>query len=188
MTTKTNSSTKLKNIFLIICAVAGLIGLVMEGRQYLQTNKINSVLSTGKLLKNEAYPLESKFSSAYYQGKNKDYKHAVQTYTQLLEDKAKSGAALTVKQKANIQYNIGNNLLSAGLYRSLNDDGTLSDESKYSFLQARIAYEHALRTAPNMLSAKFNLSLLNSIMPKNMNSTTKEKSGVELSNLPVGLP
>lgn len=188
MTTLTNSSIKLKNIILIICAVVGLIGLLMEGKQYIHTNKINSVLSAGKLLKNKAYPLESKFSAAYYQGKNKDYKHAVQTYTQLLEGKAKSAKPLTTKQKANIQYNIGNNLLSVGLYRSLNDDGSLSDESKYSFLQARIAYEHALRTTPSMLTAKFNLSLLNSIMPTNMKSATKEKSGVELSNLPVGLP
>lgn len=179
-------SVRLKNILLAICVLIGLIGLFLEGKQFLHTNQINNVLSAGKLLKNDAYRLESKFSAAYYQGKNKDYKHAVQTYTQLLE--AKSVAPLSHQQKANIQYNIGNNLLSDGLYRSLNDDGSLSDDAKYSFLQARIAYEHALRTAPAMLDAKFNLSLLNSVIPTNMKSTTKEKSGVELSNLPVGLP
>jgi len=188
MTAKKNSSIKLKNIILIIGIVIGLAGLLMEGKQYIHTNEINSFLSTGRLLKNEAYPFKSKFSSAYYQGNNKDYKHAIQTYTQLLERKAKSAKPLTPNQKVLIQYNIANNLLSAGLYRSLNDDGSLSDESKYSFLQARIAYEHALRTAPTMLAAKFNLSLLNSIIPTNIKSTTKEKSGVELSNLPVGLP
>jgi len=186
--TTTQSSTKFKNGLLAICVLVGLIGLFIEGKQYLETSKINTILRSGKLLKNEAYPLESKFSAAYYQGKNKDYKHAVQTYTQLLEAKAKSAVPLSREQKANIQYNIGNNLLSDGLYRSLNDDGSLSDDAKYSFLQARIAYEHALRTAPDMLDAKFNLSLLNAVIPTNMKSTTKEKSGVELSNLPIGLP
>lgn len=188
--TTTNASTrvKLKNFTLALCALAGLIGLFVQGKQYLNTNKINSALSTGKLLKNDAYPFESKFSAAYYQGTNKDFKHAVQTYTQLLEAKAKSAEPFSYQQKANIQYNIGNNLLSDGLYRSLNDDGSLSDDAKYSFLQARIAYEHALRTAPNMKEAKFNLSLLNAVIPTNMKSTTKEKSGVELSNLPIGLP
>jgi mxaK protein len=182
------SSMKLKNIILLIGAVIGLIGLFVAGKQYLHINEINSVLSAGKLLKDDAYPLKSKFSAAYYQGENKDYKHAVQTYTQILEEVAKFTTPLNTQQIANIQYNIGNNLLTSGIHRKLNDDGSLNDESKYSFLQARIAYEHAQRTAPDMLAAKFNLSLLNSIIPTNMKSTAKEKSGVELSNLPVGLP
>ncbi len=188
MTTKINSKIKLKNIILLSCAVIGLIGMFFVGKQYLSTKSINDVLRSDQLLKNEAYPLESKFTSAYYQGENKDFKHAVQTYMQLLERKTNTENPLSKQQKANIQYNIGNNLLSAGLYRTLNDDGSLKDESKYSFLQARIAYEQALRTSPNMLNAKFNLSLLNAIMPTNMKSTPKERSGVELSNLPVGLP
>jgi len=182
------SRVKLKNILLFICVIIGLLGMLIEGKKNLSTSEINATLRSGQLLKNEAYPLESKFSSAYYQGQNRDYKHAVQTYMQLLEGKTTTTKQLNDHQKANIQYNIGNNLLSAGLYQALNDDGSLQDEAKFSFLQAKMAYEHALRISPEMLIAKFNLSLLNSITPDNMKSATKEKSGVELSNLPVGLP
>jgi len=36
--------------------------------------------------------------------------------------------------------------------------------------------------------AKFNLSLLLSVLPADMKHGEKEQSGMELSNLPIGLP
>jgi mxaK protein len=41
---------------------------------------------------------------------------------------------------------------------------------------------------PDSGKAKFNLSLLNLVIPLANQSTPKDKSGVELSNLPIGLP
>lgn len=72
--------------------------------------------------------------------------------------------------------------------RRVNDDGTLKEEAFYSFSQAKIAYEQSLRMNPSLSVAKFNLSLLNSIIPLNMKSGVKDQSAVELSNLLVGLP
>jgi mxaK protein len=70
----------------------------------------------------------------------------------------------------------------------LNDDGSLKEESKYSFTQAKAAFEQSLRLNPEDRRAKFNLSLLNSVTPINMKNAPKDQSGVELSNIPVGLP
>jgi mxaK protein len=76
----------------------------------------------------------------------------------------------------------------SGLSRDLNEDGSLKDESKYSFTQARVAYEQSLKLNPDNRLAKFNLSLLNSVLPINMINGLKDQSGQELSNLPIGLP
>jgi mxaK protein len=177
----------IKNILLLAMVIIGLVGVIVEGSQYLSKTGVNKTLTAGKILKNKDYPFYEKFSAAYFQGNNKDYKHAVQTYTQLIDSKSK--VTIPSKEaKASIQYNIANNLLLKGLSRKLNEDGSLKDESKFSFLQARVGYEQSLRLNPNARNAKFNLSLLNAIMPSNMRSKPKEKSGVELSNTPIGLP
>jgi mxaK protein len=55
-------------------------------------------------------------------------------------------------------------------------------------MQAKAAFEQSLRLNPENRRAKFNLSLLNSVTPINMKSAPKDQSGVELSNIPVGLP
>ena len=68
------------------------------------------------------------------------------------------------------------------------DDGTLKDEARYAFSQARMGYEQALRTDPALRAAKFNLTLLHGVMPAGTKGAAKEQSGMELSNLPIGLP
>jgi mxaK protein len=55
-------------------------------------------------------------------------------------------------------------------------------------MQAKASFEQSLRLNPDNRRAKFNLSLLNSVIPINMKNAPKDQSGVELSNTPIGLP
>jgi mxaK protein len=173
---------KRKNIVFGLLLVSGLAGSAFEAYQTWKIDKVNQSLLTGQPIADEAYPYQKKFAAAYDQGQHQDYKHAVQTYGQLLE------SLPVASEQARIQFNIANNLFLSGLIRRLNDDGTLKDEAKYAFSQARTAYEQALRLDPDSRPAKFNLSLLHNVMPASMKGATKEQSGMELSNLPIGLP
>ena len=94
----------------------------------------------------------------------------------------------SLADQAKIQYNIGNNLFVFGLIRSINEDGTLQDEARYAYTQAKMAYEQSLRIEPQDHAAKFNLSLLHSVMANKMKPAPKDQSTMELSNLPIGLP
>ncbi len=175
------------NAALTGCLLVGLAGTGYELYQYQNIQRINSTLQAGQVLKDDAYPLLEKFSAAYFQGSNQDFKHAIQSYGQLLDTQSKYGVLEPMLQ-SRIQYNIATNLFLSGLSRNLNDDGSLKEESKYSFTQAKMAFEQSLRLNPGHRQAKFNLSLLNSIVPINIKSAPKDQSGVELSNLPIGLP
>jgi mxaK protein len=143
---------------------------------------VNNLIATEQLVKNEAYPYLQKFTAAYDQGNKKDYKHAVQTYGQILE------TSPSLAYQAKIQYNIGNNLFVFGLIRRINEDGTLQDEARYAYTQAKMAYEQSLRIEPQDRATKFNLSLLHSVMANKMKPAPKDQSTMELSNLPIGLP
>lgn len=171
-----------KNIIFGLLVLAGSIGSTYEAYQCWSMDRINRALLAGQPITDAAYPYQAKFSAAYDQGEHQDYKHAVQTYGQLLE------TSPSVNEQARIQFNIANNLFLSGLSRRVNDDGSLKDEAKYAFSQAQLAYEQSLRLLPSSRPAKFNLSLLHSMMPKNMKNGQKEQSGMELSNLPIGLP
>jgi len=173
---------KRKNIVLGLLLMVGLAGTATEAYQTWSIERVNRALAAGQPIADDAYPFQKKFAAAYAQGRQQDYKHAVQTYGQLLEMSPENG------DRARIQFNIANNLFLAGLERRLNDDGTLKDEARYAFTQARMAYEQALRTDPSLRAAKFNLNLLHGAMPDGTKGVAKEQSGMELSNLPIGLP
>lgn len=172
----------ISNIVFGLLLTVGLVGSLYEGYQYHKITKVNQAIRADQQIADGSYPYLQKFAAAYDQGRKSDYKHAVQTYGQLL-DTSPSQA-----EQAKIQFNIGNNLFIFGLIRRINDDGTLQDDARYAYSQAKIAYEQALRLAPDSASAKFNLSLLNSVMFNNMKPAPKEQSTMELSNLPIGLP
>lgn len=175
------------NGVLVLFLLAGLAGTSYEAYQYQKIQRINTTLQSGQVLKDDKYPLHSKLSAAYFQGSKDDYKHAVQSFGQALEIQSKSGN-LDVVLQGRIQYNIGTNLFLFGLTRNFNEDGSLNEEAKYSLNQAKVAFEQSLRLNPEDRRAKFNLSLLNSVTPNNMKNAPKDQSGVELSNLPIGLP
>ncbi|MGJ0533040.1 MAG: hypothetical protein ACR65W_07235 [Methylocystis sp.] len=173
---------KRKNIVLGLLLAAGLAGTAYEAYQTRRIEGINAALAAGRLVKDEAYPFQTKYSAAYDQGRRQDYKHAIQTYGQLLE------MAPETSERARIQFNIANNLFLSGLERRVNDDGTLKDEARHAFAQARMGYEQALRSDPGLRAAKFNLTLVHGVMPAGTKGAAKEQSGMELSNLPIGLP
>jgi mxaK protein len=173
---------KSSNLLFGTLCVLGLLGTAYAIYQINHMEKVNQMLKSGQLVRDDAYPYLQKFTAAYDQGNKQDYKHAVQTYGQILETKP------TLAEQASIQYNIGNNLFMFGLIRRVNDDGTLQDEARYAYTQAKMAYEQALRVDPQYRVAKFNLSLLHSVMANNMKPAPKDQSTMELSNLPIGLP
>ena len=170
------------NIVFGLLLLVGLIGSMYEIYQTSKIIEVNRAIQSDEQITDSSYPYLQKFAAAYAQGKKGDYKHAVQTYGQLLD------TSPSIVEQAKIQYNIGNNLFIFGLIRRMNDDGTLQDEARYAYSQAKIAYEQSLRLSPHSLPAKFNLSLLNSVMFNNMKAAPKEQSTMELSNLPIGLP
>jgi mxaK protein len=166
----------------LLLVVIGLIGTVYEAYRIAQIRQLNHDLQAGKPITDDRYAYTSKFSAAYQQGRNRDFKHAVQSYGQLLE------ASPSTAQQARIQYNIGNNLFMSALNRRVNDNGSLIDEALYDITQARVAYEQSLRLDPQSAAARFNLSLLLAVLPQHLRNSQREQTGMELSNLPVGLP
>ena len=170
------------NVVFTLLLITGLAGTVYEAYQCRKIEKVNHAILTDQQIADASYPYLQKFAAAYDQGNKNDYKHAVQTYGQLLEITPPAG------EQAKIQYNIANNLFVSGLIRRINDDGTLQDEARYAYTQAKMAYEQSLRLAPTSRFAKFNLSLLHSVMANNMKPAPKDQSTMELSNLPIGMP
>lgn len=175
---------RIKRINAALCLLifVGTVGTGYEAYQCWTIGRINQALAAGRVVAEEAYPYQSKFSAAYALGNARDYKHAVQSYSQLLE------TAIDPMRQARLQFNIGNNLFLSGLQRRVNDDGSLKDEARYDFSQARVAYEQSLRLNPSASVAKFNLSLLLSVLPQDTKPGSREQSGMELSNLPIGMP
>lgn len=173
---------KKSNVLFGLLLLTGLAGGAFEGHQLWNKNRINRAILAGETIADDAFPYHKKFVSAYLQGKNQGYKHAVQTYGQLLD------TSPSIAEQAKIQFNIANNLFTMGLLRRVNDDGTLQDDARYAYTQAKLAYEQSLRLAPESPEAKFNLSLLHVVMARGMKPMEKEESNMELSNLPIGLP
>lgn len=173
---------KTKNALLSVLVLAGMVGGGYEAYTLWKIERFNAALRDNTALPVDQYPLTEKFAAAYRQGNAGEYKHAIQTYGQLLE------MAPDVEAQARVHYNVGNNLLRFGLSRRVNDDGSLIEDARYALMQARASYEQALRLNPALLPASFNLDLLLSILPANLQQVEKEQSGVQLSNLPIGLP
>jgi mxaK protein len=173
---------KTSNIIFGLLLSIGLIGAAYEGYQSNKIGKVNQAILAGKQVTDDDYPYQQKFAAAYDQGQSLGYKHAIQTYGQLLE------TSPSFSEQAKIQFNIGNNLFVSGLIRRINDDGTLNDEARYAYTQAKLAYEQSLRLEPLDHNARFNLSLLHSVMSRNMRPAPKDQSTMVLSNLPIGMP
>lgn len=178
-------SLNIKTIAAVSVLLLSTASALYSGRLYWHDSARNTQILHGELIKDDDPYLE-KFSAAAFQSSKGDYKHSVQTYGQLLELKAK--LKLSNAQLAPVQYNIGNNLFRAALVRRQNEDGSLADEARYDLAQAKIAYEQALKLDPAYGPAKLNLSLLNAILSAATPPTPDAQAGVELSNLPIGLP
>lgn len=171
-----------------------LVGLAGTAYEIYQTNKIsmvNQALRAGEVIYDETYPFHKKFADAYQQGKTGNFKHAVQGFGQTLEianKKSETAFEVSPALKSNIHYNIGNNLFRSGLQRLVTADGAIQEQAKFDYLQAKSAYEQALKLDPSSRAAKFNLSLLLGVIPSNIKTVPQDPSGMEISNLPQGLP
>ncbi|MDP1596064.1 MAG: hypothetical protein Q8S46_05845 [Methylotenera sp.] len=179
------------NQLLGLMLLAGVVGTAYEVYQTERIGKVNRALLSGEVLNDDSYPFHKKFSDAYHQGKTGNFKHAVQGFGQALElANKKDSQAFEVSQalKSNIHYNIGNNLFSSGLQRLVTAEGELQEQAKFDYLQAKSAYEQALKLDPGSRAAKFNLSLLLGVIPSNIRTVPQDPSGMEISNLPQGLP
>lgn len=182
---------KYKNQLVGIALLVGLVGAAYEGCQYYKVSKINAALRSGNIIQEDGYAFHKKYSNAYQQSQAGHYKHAVQSFGQMLETpKTQQNDIYQAdkKMKANIHFNIANNFVRMGLQRSVNADGTVHQEAMYAYIQAKRAYFQALKLNPNLQDAKFNLSLLLSIMPEKMTRAAKDQSSMVISNLPQGLP
>ena len=180
-----------KNQLLILLLIVGLVGAIYEAYQTNKISTVNSALRSGKVLNDENYPFHKKFSDAYQQGKTGNFKHAVQGFGQTLELANKKGEQVFEVDnalKSSIHYNMGNNLFHSGLQRLVTADGAIQEEAKFDYLQAKTAYEQALKLDPTSRAAKFNLSLLLGVIPGNIKTVAQDPSGMEISNLPQGLP
>jgi mxaK protein len=180
-----------KNQLLILMLTIGLIGTAYEAQQTHKVSKINQALLTGEVFNDESYPFHRKFSDAYQQGKTGNYKHAVQGFGQTLElanKKEEPVFEVDNTLKSDLFYNIGNNLFRSGLQRLVAPDGAIQEEAKFDYLQAKSAYEQALKLDPTSRAAKFNLSLLLGVISGDIKTVPQDPSGMEISNLPQGLP
>lgn len=173
---------KNSNLIFGLLLLVGVIGTTHEAYQYRKALLVNHAIANNQQINDNDFPYQQKFASAYDQGTKQGYKHAVQTYGQLLETNPPIG------EQAKIQFNIANNLFILGLIRRVNEDGSLQDDARYAYTQAKMAYEQSLRLDPTLGSARFNLSLLQSTLAQNTKIALKEQSAMELSNLPIGLP
>ena len=186
-----NKRVQYKNALVGTALVLGLAGAAYEAYQYQQLSTVNDALMTGKVLKGDDYLLQQKFAYGYEQAKAKNYKHAIQAYGQMLEapkQQDHNPFEMNVETQSNVQFNLANSFFRSGLQRSVNSDGTMHEEAMYAYTQAKRAYKQALKINPDLEKAKFNLSVLLSIMPGNMKVIAKEQSSMVISNLPQGLP
>lgn len=173
---------KTSNLVFGLLLIVGLVGAIFEAYQYKKAAHVNQEIVSDAQITDNDFPYQQKFAAAYDQGTKQDYKHAVQTYGQILDTNP------PVPEQAKIQFNVANNLFILGLIRRTNEDGSLQDDARYAYMQAKMAYEQALRLEPSLSAAKFNLSLLQSMLATNTKISLKEQSVMELSNLPIGLP
>lgn len=180
-----------KNQILIAVLLISSIGVAYEAYQSNKISNINQALRSGAVFEDENYLFHKKFSDAFQQGETGNFKHAVQGFGQALEITNKKDAPVFEVNnalKAKIHYNIGNNLFRSGLQRLVTEDGAIQEEAKFDYLQAKASYEQALKLDPTSRPAKFNLSLLLGVIPGNIRTVPQDPSGMEISNLPQGLP
>lgn len=180
-----------KNQVLALVFAVGVLGGVYEGYQVHSIDAANTTLQGGEVLEGDMFPFHQKFADAYQQGKTGNYKHAIQNFGQLLEAPKQHDEAVftpSASLKSQIHFNIGNHLFHSGLQRLVEADGAIQEQAKFDYLQARAAYEQSLKLDPGNQAAKFNLSLLHGVIPKHIKTVPQDPSGMEISNLPQGLP
>lgn len=172
---------KLTWLLIIVASISG-IGTVYFYSRIQQIDDFNQAISSGKPPETDLQSFEAKFSTAFWLAKNERYKEAT-----LLFNKALNTA--NTKQKAAIQYNLGNIFFRRGL--AINGASmTVRDEAEYLFRQAKTAYQQSLRLDNSNWGARHNLDRLLTMLPGTPTPGVGESDtpGLIMGNIPVGLP
>ncbi len=167
---------------LIIVASISVISSAYFYYRIKQIDAFNLAVSTGQPPKTDLQSFEAKFSTAFWLAKNERYKEAV-----LLFNKALNNA--NTKQKAAIQYNLGNIFFRRGL--AINGANmTVRDEAEYLFRQAKTAYQQSLRLDNSYWDARHNLDRILTMLPGTPTPGVGESDtpGLIMGSIPVGLP
>lgn len=172
----------LNNGFFIFILTISIFLMVIEFIKINQLNKINIKLLHDEIVVSDDYEELNLYSSAYLLGKQGEYANALEKYNMLLKLFPNTDISDV------IYFNIGTIYLRDALTKPLSDDGKLTIENFQKLQSAMIAYEKSLTINPLNESAKFNLSILYSSMPKEPSIIISEQAIQELSNIPIGLP
>jgi len=167
---------------LIIIASISVISSAYFYYRIKQIDAFNLAVSMGQPPKTDLQSFEAKFSTAFWLAKNERYKEAI-----LLFNKALNNA--NTKQKAAIQYNLGNIFFRRGL--AINGANmTVRDEAEYLFRQAKTAYQQSLRLDNSYWDARHNLDRILTMLPGTPTPGVGESDtpGLIMGSIPVGLP
>ncbi len=167
---------------LIIIASISVISSAYFYYRIKQIDAFNLAVSMGQPPKTDLQSFEAKFSTAFWLAKNERYKEAI-----LLFNKALNNA--NTKQKAAIQYNLGNIFFRRGL--AVNGANmTVRDEAEYLFRQAKTAYQQSLRLDNSYWDARHNLDRILTMLPGTPTPGVGESDtpGLIMGSIPVGLP
>lgn len=167
---------------LILSAILASLSSVYFYTRMQQIEAFNTAIKSGKPPVTDLQSFEAKFSTAYWLADKERYKEAT-----LLFNKALNTA--NTKQKAIIQYNLGNIFFRRGL--AINGTNmTVRDEAEYLFRQAKTAYQQSLRLDHTNWRARHNLDRLLTMLPGTPTPGVGESDtpGLIMGNIPVGLP
>ena len=168
--------------FLVILALACLLGSVMTYKRIKQIEAFNLAANTGKTPATDQQSFEAKFNTALYLAKKERFKEATLLYTQLQQ---KANPA----QKAEVQYNLGNIFFLRGL--AINGiNMTVKNEAEYLVRQAKLAYVASLKIDNSNWHARHNLDRVLGMLPATPTPGVGESDnpGIIMGNIPVGLP
>lgn len=175
------TATRLTWLLLITAIVASISSIYFYNRIQ-QIDAFNLAITSGKPPKTDLQSFEAKFATAYWLANKERYKEAT-----LLFNKALNAA--NIKQKAIIQYNLGNIFFRRGL--AINGANmTVRAETEYLFQQAKKAYLQSLKLDHTNWRARHNLDRLLTMLPATPTPGAGEgdSPGLIMSNIPVGLP
>ena len=172
----------LNSIVFVFILIISIFFLVNELINIKELREINNKIKNDELVTNDNYGELSLYSSAYLLGKQGEYENAIEKYNVLLKLYPNTNIIDV------IYFNIGTVYLRDGLSKPLSDDSKLTIENFQKLQSAIISFEKALAINPLNESAKFNLSILYSSMPKEPSKIISEQAVQELSSIPIGLP
>jgi hypothetical protein len=167
---------------LLAIAIISLIFSALNYQRIQQIKAFNLAVLAGEPPATDKQSFEAKFATALYLAKKERYKEASLLFTQLM-------AKGDNKQKAAIQYNLGNIFFLRGL--AINGTSmTVRNEAEYYIRQAKTAYQTSLKLDNSPWDVRHNFDRLLTMLPGTPTPGVGESDtpGLIMGNIPVGLP